>query len=280
MYTKDFSRRSLLRGAGSALAITSLQAMEEEPESYGVGALLDGSGVVAIRAGEFWMGSEDGHPDGRPVHRVRLGAFEMSKFEVTQSQWKTVMMDPHSKAGEARPTPQGHTVGSDPSHFKDPFLPVDSVSWDDIAVFLKRLNARDGKHTWRLPTEAEWEYASRAGTTGDDPQMLPATAWHKSNSGERTHQVGQKQANSWGLYDMDGNVSEWVADWYGHDYYAESPAANPIGPEEGSYRVYRGGCWFDNADLCSATLRRFDFPVSRFYNVGFRLVRSAGSGRS
>ena len=279
MSTKAISRRSLLQGAGATFAITRLHAADQ-PELYGVSALLDGSAMVRVRAGEFWMGAEDGLADARPVHRVRIGAFEMGKFEVTQAQWKTVMMDAHSKAGEVRPTPLGHTIGSDPSHFKDPLLPVDSVSWDDIEVFLKRLNARDIKHTWRLPTEAEWEYASRAGTTGDDPAMLPATAWHKSNSSERTHPVGQKQANSWGLYDMDGNVSEWVADWYGHDYYAAAAAVDPTGPDEGSYKVYRGGCWFDSADSCSATLRRFDFPVSRFYNVGFRLVRTARSGQS
>lgn len=272
MSTKGLSRRSLLRGAGAGFALTRIRAMQN-PELYGVGALLDGTGVVPIRAGEFWMGSEDGNADERPVHRVRIGAFELSKFEVTQAQWQTVMMDPHSK-GAVRPTPQGSSVSSDPSHFKDPYLPVESVSWDDIQVFLKRLNARDANHSWRLPTEAEWEYASRAGTTGDAPAMLPATAWFKDNSNERTQPVGQKEPNGWGLYDMDGNVSEWVADWYGHDYYAQAAAANPIGPDEGSYRVYRGGCWFDTAKYCRATLRRFDFPVSRFYNVGFRVVRT------
>jgi formylglycine-generating enzyme required for sulfatase activity len=259
------SRRSLLSGA--ALLLARLDAMEES-QVHGISELLEGNGMVRIPAGDFWMGSEDGNPDEQPVHRVRIQGFEMSKFETTQAQWETVMTDPHAKADAEHPRV--------PSHFKDPTLPVENVSWGDIQLFLKRLNARDTKHTYRLPSEAEWEYASRAGTTGDDPMGLVKTAWYKENSEERTHAAGELQPNEWGLYDMDGNVSEWVSDWYSPTYYAESPAADPRGPESGSYRVYRGGCWFDGSKYCRATLRRFDFPISRFYNVGFRLVRTPG----
>ena len=112
------------------------------------------------------------------------------------------------------------------------------------------------------------------GKTGSGASDLAATAWYKQNSEERTQPVGQKEPNGWGVYDMLGNVAEWVQDWYGPDYYAASPAANPPGPESGSYRVFRGGCWFDTPQYCRASLRRFDFPISEFYYVGFRIVRT------
>lgn len=240
---------------------------------YSLEALIDSSGMARIPAGEFQMGSAAGNEDEQPAHRVRITQpFEMSKCEISQAQWETVMADPHAGPSAGRPTPQGAVVGSAPSHFKGPSLPVDNVSWDDIQVFLKRLNARDPGQRYRLPTEAEWEYACRAGKP--DAASLEATTWYKQNSDARTQPVAQKQPNAWGLYDMLGNVSEWVQDWYAADYYAQSPATNPQGPESGSYRVYRGGCWFDADKYCRPALRRFDFPVSRFYNVGFRVVRT------
>ena len=247
----------------------------QEPAAYGIGALIEGRGMVRIPAGEFLMGSDLGNTDEAPAHRVSITReLEISKFEVTQAQWQTVMTNPHSKAGAVHPTEEGAQASNSPSHFKGDSLPVDNVSWDDIQVFLKRLNARDSKHTYRLPSEAEWEYACKAGKTGEDPKHLSAIAWYKENSEERTQPVGQKEANAWGLFDMYGNVAEWVQDWYAPDFYAGSPASNPSGPEAGEYRVYRGGCWFDADKYCRATVRRFDFPVSRFYNVGFRVVRT------
>lgn len=270
-----FSRRTLLRGGGAALLLPRMDAMQESA-AYGVGALVEGSGMVRIPAGEFLMGSDFGNADEAPSHRVRIGHdFEMSKFEITQAQWKTVMTNPHSKAGGVHPTEDGAEASNSPSHFKGDSLPVDSVSWDDIQVFLRRLNVRDGKHTYRLPTEAEWEYACKAGKGEVDPKHLNAVAWYHDNSEEKTQRVGQKEPNAWGLYDMYGNVSEWVQDWYAQDYYAASPRSDPAGPATGSYRVYRGACWFDGDKYCRATTRRFDFPVSRFYNVGFRVVRTA-----
>jgi hypothetical protein len=128
----------------------------------------------------------------------------MSKFEVTQGQWQTVMTNPHSKSGAVHATEEGAEANSTPSHFKGESLPVDSVSWDDIQVFLKRINARDPKHTYRLPTEAEWEYACKAGKTAEDPKHIGAVAWYRDNSDERTQPVGQKEPNAWGLYDMYG----------------------------------------------------------------------------
>ena len=227
--------------------------------------------MVSIPAGEFQMGSAGGEADEGPVHRVRISRdFEIGKFEVTQAQWETVMLDPHAKAGAVRTTPEGATVGSNPSYFKGASLPVESISWDDIQVFLARLNARDRDHTYRLPTEAEWEYACK-----DDAAGMAAHAWYKDNSGDSTHPVGGKQRNARGLYDTLGNVAEWVRDWYDRDYYAASPAADPQGPGSGSYRVFRGGSWLDPAKYCRVTARNFEFPVSPLHNVGFRVVRIA-----
>jgi formylglycine-generating enzyme required for sulfatase activity len=268
------SRRRFLGRTALWLALPRLEAFQGAA-AYGLTALLDGSALVRIPAGEFAMGSENGNADEQPVHRVRIRhEFEIGKFEVTQAQWETVMTDPHARTGAVRTTPDGFAVGATPSRFKGATLPVESVSWDDVQVFLKRLNARDRAHSYRLPTEAEWEYACKAGGGGDDAASLAAKAWYKVNSSDLTHTVGQQEANAWGLYDMQGNVAEWVQDWYGHDYYAESPTTDPPGPSAGSYRVFRGGCWFDPAKYCNATARKFDFPVNRHDNVGFRVVRT------
>jgi formylglycine-generating enzyme required for sulfatase activity len=250
----------------------------QDSSSYGVTVLLDGSAMARIPAGEFQMGSAGGGADEGPVHRVRIThAYEMGKFEVTQAQWETVMADPHAQPGAVRTTPEHVAVSSTPSHFKGASLPVESVSWDDIQVFLARLNARDHGYLYRLPTEAEWEYACKAGGKGDDSAPLGAHAWYKDNSGDRTRPVGEKQPNAWGLFDMLGNAAEWVEDWYGRDYYAEGPATDPTGPGSGSYRVFRGGCWFELAKYCSPTARKFDFPVNRQDSVGFRVVRTPRS---
>jgi formylglycine-generating enzyme required for sulfatase activity len=263
-------RRRFLCGAATALGLSRLAA-QQEPATYGLTALLDGSGMVRIPAGEFRMGSASGEADEAPVHRVRISQdFEIGKFEVSQAQWETAMLDPHAKAGTLRTTPEGVTVGANPSHFKGPSLPVESVSWDDIQVFLARLNARDRDHTYRLPTEAEWEYCCK-----DDTGDLAERAWYKDNSGDRTQAVGGKQPNARGMFDTLGNVAEWLRDWYGQNYYAESPATDPQGPASGSYRVFRGGSWLDPAKYCRVTARNFEFPVSRLHNVGFRVVRTA-----
>ncbi len=265
-----FSRRLFLSGAALGFAARRLRA-QPDPARFSLTALLDGTAMARIPAGEFQMGSAAGEPDEAPVHRVRISRdFEIGRFEVTQAQWEAVMLDPHAQPGARRTTPEGAAVGSHPSRFQGPALPVESVSWDDIQVFLARLNARGRGHSWRLPTEAEWEYACRAGAAN-----LAATAWSKENSEGRTHTVGGREPNPRGIYDTLGNVAEWVQDWYGRDYYAESPAADPPGPYSGSYRVFRGGSWLDPAGRCSATARGFEFPVSRMNNVGFRVVRTS-----
>lgn len=273
--TKDISRRGLLGYAGASIAATQLKAFQATPITTADSVMTD-SDFVAIPAGEFIMGFAGGQPDERAEHKVRITrGFELGKFEVTQAQWETVMTDAHSKPGAPRPTPLGAKVSSTPSHFKEMSRPVEKVSWDDIQVFLRRLNARERKHEYRLPTEAEWEYAAKAGRPEPDAEALSAMAWNKSNSEEQTHPVGTKKPNAWGLYDMHGNVSEWVLDWYAPEY--TDPAAlavDPKGPLTGSFRIFRGGCWFDSDADCRTTHRRHDFPISRFYNVGFRVVRA------
>lgn len=200
---------------------------------------------VWIPAGEFVMGTKSGRSDEKPAHRARITkGFWMGKYEVTQDQWKAVM-------------------GSNPSAFQDAGgnAPVEQVSWDDCREFLGRLNARfewgastigsgGGTGPADLPTEAEWEYACRAGTTteyytGDTGSDLSrATTWYYPDDYEglrTTHPVGKKEPNVFGLYDMHGNVCEWCADWYGGDYYAKSCSRDPQGPPDGFFRVFRGG---------------------------------------
>ena len=161
---------------------------------------------------------------------------------MTQEQWQAVM-------------------GTNPSRFPgDPKRPVESVSWNDAQEFLRQLSEKEGK-LYRLPTEAEWEYAARAGSKatycfGDDAKLLREYAWYGENSGNRTHPVGQLKPNAWGLYDMHGNVWEWVQDWYTADYYQQSAFIDLQGPEERGYRVLRGGSWVDEAGNVRVAYRR------------------------
>ena len=213
---------------------------------------------VRIPAGEFQMGCSPGDTgcdaDEKPAHRVRITkAFEIGKYEVTQAQWEAAM-------------------GTNPSYFKGSDRPVEQVSWDDAQEFLKRLNARQDGYRYRLPTEAEWEYAARAGQTGAPPN-LDAVAWHSGNSGGQSHPVGQKQPNAWGLYDMLGNVWEWCQDWYEENYYQSSPAQDPQGPSSGQSRLMRGGSWNDGAWFSRVAGRNRVSPAYRGVGDGFRCVR-------
>jgi formylglycine-generating enzyme required for sulfatase activity len=219
---------------------------------------------VLIPAGEFQMGSNDaGAYDGeKPVHTVRLTKpFYLGKYEVTQAQWEAVM-------------------GNNPSSFGgDSALPVETVSWQDVPEFISRLNARErGTAFYRLPTEAEWEYAARAGSTtaysfGNSAGELGRYAWYEDNAGGKTHPVGQLQPSAWGLYDMHGNVWEWVQDWFGA--YSSGTAVDPEGPSSGSYRVYRGGGWYNDARVCRSADRSGDAPGYRVVNFGVRLLKVA-----
>ena len=214
---------------------------------------------VLIPAGAFDMGSESGEDDERPVRSVTISeAFYVSRFEVTQAQWFAVME-------------------SDPSQFTDdPNRPVEGVSWEDAQAFIAKLNATEPGATYRLPTEAEWEYAARAGSTaayafGDDAAQLDAYAWYAGNAGNVTHPVGGKQPNAWGVHAMHGGVWEWVQDRYGP--YPSDAAAESAGPPPGTRRVIRGGSWLSPAEDCRAASRSHAHPAFRGAHVGFRLVR-------
>jgi formylglycine-generating enzyme required for sulfatase activity len=217
--------------------------------------------MVFIPAGEFMMGSpENGElrsPDEGPQHKVKITKpFYLGKYEVTQAQWQQVM-------------------GKNPSRFKgSERLPVETASWDDCQEFVKKVSAM-GQRVCRLPTEAEWEYACRAGTTtrfysGDDDGSLVRIAWYHGNSGNKTHEVGGKTANAFGLYDMSGNVWEWCSDWHGA--YANAEENDPVGPGGGIARVRRGGGWGDGPKSCRSAVRDRSAPDARAGDVGFRVA--------
>ena len=217
--------------------------------------------MIAVEGGTFLMGSPesdaDASDDEKPQHEVTLSNYYIGETEVTQELWKAVM-------------------GSNPSGFKGSKLPVEKVSWDDCQEFIGKLNAQTGK-TFRLPTEAEWEYAARGGKkskgyTYSGSNALGNVAWYSDNSGEITHEVGTKQANELGIYDMSGNVWEWCQDWYGITYYENSSTIAPQGPASGTYRVLRGGSCFNYAQNCRVAFR-YDFnPGGRYNFIGLRLV--------
>jgi formylglycine-generating enzyme required for sulfatase activity len=217
--------------------------------------------MVFVEGGTFQMGSTSGDDDERPVHAVTLSSFYIGKYEVTQAQWRELM-------------------GSDASSFRNcDQCPVESVSWDDVQDYILKLNIRTGKQ-YRLPTEAEWEFAARGGNlsmgyTYSGSIDLKSVAWYDENAQSKTHPVGQKQANELGVYDMSGNVYEWCIDWYGS--YVTNQASNPQGPSSGDYHVLRGGSWHLNAQRCRTTDRIGFVPEGKFSNRGFRLVLSLNS---
>ena len=223
-------------------------------------SMTDAAGIefVWVPAGMFRMGSTSAESawNERPVTAVRISeGFWLGKYEVTQAQWQAVM-------------------GSNPSYFPGcGQCPVERVSWNDSQAFIARLNAREGASGYRLPTEAEWEYAARAGTTGDRYGDLDQVAWHAGNSEARTRPVGGKAPNSWGLHDMLGNVFEWVQDWWGE--YPGGAVTDPRGPASREFGVFRGGSWIVGARHCRST-NRYDFkPGSHLGFLGFRLARTA-----
>lgn len=234
---------------------------------------VTGMEFVWVPGGCFQMGSPVGEEqrisDEGPQHKVCLDGFYMGRKEVTQGQWQKIM-------------------GNNPSHFKSGGnYPVEQVSWDDAQDFIRKQNSRTGKQ-FRLPTEAEWEYAARAGTS--TPFAFGSTiATDQVNFGhysygkppnellrEMTTPVGSFRANGFGLYDMHGNVWEWCQDWYAADYYYSSPRHNPQGPSSGSYRVLRGGSWNSDAGMCRSAGRRGSNSGDRGFIIGLRLVLGAG----
>ena len=238
-----------------------------------------GIAMVLIPAGWFQMGSEAGSADETPVHQVYLDAFLMDQHEVTQEQYS------------AFPLP-------DPSHFKNPQHPVEQINWTDALAYCNERSLAENLTAcydietgecnfqtdgYRLPTEAEWEYACRAGSQtefahGNDTRRLQAEAWYKENAHQKTEPVARKQPNSWGLYDMHGNVREWCNDYYRETYYQHSPEKNPRGPEQGSERIIRGGGWDSRADSCRSSYRAADASINDTClasdAIGFRCVRN------
>ena len=247
--TKQQSKGSSLSSTKKSLPATIQQAIDD---------------MVYVEGGTFMMGAtaEQGSDvydeRERPAHQVTLSSYYISKYEVTQELWQAVM-------------------GTNPSYFKgDLRRPVENVSWKDCQEFIRKLNRLTGKR-FRLPTEAEWEYAARGGkksrgyksSGSDNPGSV---AWYSDNSDYTTHPVGQQSPNELDLYDMIGNVCEWCQDWYAEDYYSISPKTNPTGPASGSDRVIRGGSCFNYARYCRVSYRDNSDPSDQTYSIGLRLA--------
>ena len=241
-----------------------------------------GMKLVLVPPGEFMMGTDQDAPRGinataseSPPHRVAITQpFLLGAYEVTQAEYQQVM-----GVHPSRSPAQGNDR-SDPSAQERSRHPVDTVSWSDAVEFCRKLSARQAEHSarrvYRLPTEAEWEYACRAGSEahwycGDDEADVEGIAWGRTNSSEAAHAVGQKLPNAWGLYDMLGNVHEWCLDWYGRDYYQQSPVEDPIGPATGLERVIRGGSWYNPPAFCRSA-SRVGAPRDGSNVIGFRVL--------
>jgi formylglycine-generating enzyme required for sulfatase activity len=240
--------------------------------------------MVLIPGGRFVMGDDQGEDDERPAHEVELSPFYIDATEVTQAEYQRL-------------------IGRNPAKFEGTDRPVERVSWHAAMLYCNMRSLREGlkpcydpktqtcdfaANGYRLPTEAEWEYACRAGSRtrwsfGDGPAELEKHAWLKTNAGKTTHPVRQKQPNAWGLYDMHGNVAEWCADFYAEGYGTGGLAKDPHGPERGEERVLRGGSWNTGADACRSAARKGETPgladVCFGYEAyGFRCVRRAEPG--
>lgn len=226
-------------------------------EDLGNGVKLE---MVSLPGGMFEMGADDGKSNEKPKHRVTVSAFAIGKYEVTQAQWKAVV---------------GSNYNPD---YKGEDFPVAQVSWIKAVKFIELLKIRTGNRAFRLPTEAEWEYAARAGSKGkycfgDDKKRLDEYAWFLGDVGGVPHPVGQKKPNNWGLYDMHGNVMEWCQDWYGKDYYRQSVnSIDPQGPLSGEYRVGRDCTWWYASDLCHVANRSGSRTDVDWAGFGFRVV--------
>ncbi|MFA5498259.1 MAG: formylglycine-generating enzyme family protein [Candidatus Cloacimonadia bacterium] len=251
--------------------------------------LEEGSDVsqnfVLVEGGSFQMGSNDGRDNEKPIHTVTINSFFINKYELTQKEWIEVM-------------------GSNPSNWKGDNLPVERVSWYNVIDYCNKRSVKEGltpcysisgntkpsnwssgtivcnwnANGYRLPTEAEWEYAARGGKKSKSYKYsgsnnLGDVGWYRDNSGSKTHPVGEKKPNELGIYDMSGNVYEWCWDWYNGSYYSNSPQSNPKGPESGSYRVIRGGSYYSYDDNCTVSIRNFYSPSYINFYLGVRLVR-------
>jgi formylglycine-generating enzyme required for sulfatase activity len=217
--------------------------------------------MVPVPPGTFLMGNRKGEADERNVTLVTITrGFWFSKTEVTQAQWRRIMV-------------------RIPAHFTVDFeQPVEQVSWEDVVEYCQLLTEQgqaDGLlppgYVFRLPTEAEWEYACRATTTGDYAGKVKKMAWFDENSGNSTHPVARKQPNAWGLYDMHGNVWEWCIDWYAPSY-AGGAVSDPVGPRAGEMRTRRGGSWWEPVEFGASSFRGRSRAEEQSFNIGFRIV--------
>jgi formylglycine-generating enzyme required for sulfatase activity len=254
---------------GSAPGLTTSQRTAQATITVtagtGPGLGFGAEQFAAIPAGTYQRGSLNGGSDETPVRTISISAFQMQRTEVSQSQWRQVM------AG---------TGIVNPSYFSGcDQCPVEGVSWEDVQQFLSRMNIQNPGRGYRLPTEAEWEYAARAGTTGDvnvSGSAIEDLGWLATNSGNTTHVAAQKIANAWTLSDMLGNVWEWVSDWYDLTYYATGPSQDPLGVAGSAFgtRVVRGGSFANTAASNRPSTRFAITPTGRYSNVGFRMVRN------
>ncbi|MEE2714129.1 MAG: formylglycine-generating enzyme family protein [Planctomycetota bacterium] len=260
-------------------------AEAEDGPAFEVITTTGGDEMVLIPSGEFTMGSEDGEDDEKPPHSIKVGAFLMDRYEVTQKMFPRLEL-------------------SNPSHFKGGNRPADNLTWVLAVQFCNLRSEAEGlepcydertadcdysKSGYRLPTEAEWEYACRAGTTSDygfgsDPRKLREYAWFVDNAAKKTHPVGKRKPNPWGLYDMHGNVAEWCQDPYDPAYYAKSPSENPRGPEDAEMYVVRGGAWNARDAVLRSAARGSDRPgfgdaCLAPDTLGLRCVRKAPQPR-
>ena len=272
---------------GVVISELSCRKSASPQDNRGPQVVRTGTGIemVAIPGGWFEMGSKDGASDEKPVHRVWIDPFLMDRFEVIQEEFRKYQLP-------------------DPSHFKGPKRPLEQINWTDATLYCNERSRAEGlepcydEENWqcnlqangyRLPTEAEWEYACRAGTStkysfGNNVRNIEAHAWFAETSAGATHPVGQKKPNPWGLYDMHGNVAEWCHDYYAQDYYKQSPQRNPQGPTKGKERVLRGGAWNSGADSCRSSYRASDPSINDTClasdAIGFRCVRNAPNNPS
>lgn len=243
---------NIIKTTGQIAAVKNLNRTETIDIGKGVNMEF-----VLINPGTFTMGSslQTGDGDEGPEHKVTITKpYYMGKYEVTEEQWEALM-------------------GSNPGHFIGEKNPVDNVSYKDCEIFLDKLSQKTG-HKFVLPTEAQWEFACRAGTNtrwsfGDNESLLEKYAWYQDNSNKTTHPVGEKQPNPYGLYDMYGNVQEWCADWYANPY-EKADAKDPLGPNSGASKVLRGGAWGDDISMIRSSYRNCNGAEGKTPGIGFR----------
>lgn len=247
------------KDSGKDSAKSAAKKRKAEPRPIYVTRGASSIELIWVPPGEFVMGDDKGGAGETPAHPVKITkGFYLGKYEVTQAQWTAVM-------------------GDNLSQFRGPNLPVENVSWQRVQTFLERLNRLDKTYRYRLPTEAEWEYACRAGTTTEFAGTLDEMGWHANNladdpAAQRPHQVGQKKPNDWGFYDMHGNVWEWCQDWLSFTYYTAELAVDPTGPPTGTTKVYRGGAWDQFPRAARSFSRYGDQTDHRDAALGFRVA--------